>query len=104
MIIRGGENIYPREIEDLLFTHPKVAAVAVFGVPDPYYGEEVACWIELHRGATASQDELASFCRDRMAHFKVPRYIRFVDSFPLTVTGKVQKFKMREAMEKELGG
>ncbi len=104
MIIRGGENIYPREIEDLLFTHPKVAAVAVFGVPDPYYGEEVACWIELHRGATASQDELASFCRDRMAHFKVPRYIRFVESFPLTVTGKVQKFKMREAMEKELGG
>ncbi len=102
MIIRGGENIYPREIEDFLFSHPKIAAVAVFGVPDEFYGEDVACWIELHQGESATAEEIFTFCKDKIAHFKIPRHIRFVDSFPLTVTGKVQKFKMREIMEQEL--
>jgi fatty-acyl-CoA synthase len=101
MIIRGGENIYPREIEDFLFTHPKIAEVAVFGVPDKFYGEEIACWIELHKGETASSEEIISFCKNKIAHFKIPRYIRFVETFPMTVTGKVQKFKMREKMQIE---
>ena len=103
MIIRGGENIYPREIEDFLFTHPKIAEVAVFAVPDPFYGEEVACWIELHKGETATAEEITDFCKDNIAHFKVPKHIRFVETFPMTVTGKVQKFKMREEMQKQLG-
>ena len=103
MIIRGGENIYPREIEDLLFTHPKIAEVAVFGVPDEFYGEEVACWIELHKGETATAEEILDFCKDSIAHFKIPRYIRFVETFPMTVTGKLQKFKMREEMKKQMG-
>jgi fatty-acyl-CoA synthase len=102
MIIRGGENIYPREIEDFLFSHPKIAAVAAFGVPDEFYGEEIACWIELHKGESATPEEIAGFCKDKIAHFKIPRYLRFVDSFPMTVTGKVQKFKMREEMQKLL--
>lgn len=96
MIIRGGENIYPREIEDLLFTHPKIAEAAVFGVPDDYYGEAVMAWIELHAGESATEKEIREFCKGNLAHFKIPRYIRFVKEFPLTVTGKVQKFKMRE--------
>jgi fatty-acyl-CoA synthase len=96
MIIRGGENIYPREIEDLIFTHPKVAQVAVFGVPDEFYGEEIMAWIKLHDGEAANDEEIRSFCRDRIAHFKVPRHIRFVEEFPMTVTGKIQKFRMRE--------
>ena len=101
MIIRGGENIYPREIEDFLFTHAKVAAVAVFGVPDDYYGEELMAWIQLHPGETASDDEIRDFCRSRIAHYKVPRYIWFVKEFPMTVTGKLQKYRMREiALEK----
>jgi fatty-acyl-CoA synthase len=103
MIIHGGENIYPREIEDFLFTHPKIAEVAVFGVPDEFYGEEVACWIELHKGETATATEIIDFCKDNMAHFKIPKYIRFVETFPMTVTGKVQKFKMRDEMEQQLG-
>ena len=102
MIIRGGENIYPREIEDFLFTHPKIAEVAVFGVPDEFYGEEIAAWIELHSGQSASEDEIRTFCKDKIAHFKIPKYIRFVTEFPMTVTGKLQKFKMREAMTKSL--
>jgi fatty-acyl-CoA synthase len=102
MIIRGGENIYPREIEDYLFTHPKVAEVAVFGVPDEFYGEEVAAWIELHAGESATEEEIRAFCKDNIAHFKIPKYIRFVDEFPMTVTGKLQKFKMRETMAKLL--
>jgi fatty-acyl-CoA synthase len=102
MIIRGGENIYPREIEDFLFTHPKIAGVAVFGVSDSFYGEDVACWIELHKGETATAEEIIDFCKDNIAHFKIPRHIRFVETFPMTVTGKVQKFKMRAEMEKEL--
>ena len=104
MIIRGGENIYPREIEDFLFTHPKIAEVAVFGVPDEFYGEELACWIGLHKGETVTEEEIRDFCKDRIAHFKIPRYIRFVETFPMTVTGKLQKFKMREQMQKELAG
>jgi len=96
MIIRGGENIYPREIEDLIFTHPRVAQVAVFGVPDEFYGEEVMAWIKLHAGETATDDEIRLFCRDKIAHFKVPRHIWFVEEFPMTVTGKMQKFRMRE--------
>jgi len=96
MIIRGGENIYPREIEDFLFTHPKVAAVAVVGVPDDYYGEEVMAWIQLHEGMTATTEEIRDFCRGKIARFKIPKYIWFVDEFPMTVTGKVQKFRMRE--------
>jgi len=101
MIIRGGENIYPREIEDYIFTHPKVAEVAVFGVPDEYYGEEVMAWIKLHEGQTATENELRGFCKGKIAHFKIPKYIWFVEEFPMTVTGKLQKFRMREiAMEK----
>jgi fatty-acyl-CoA synthase len=96
MIIRGGENIYPREIEDYLFTHPKVAAVAVFGIPDEYYGEQVAAWIRLRAGERATEDEIRAFCKGRIAHFKIPHYIWFVDEFPMTVTGKMQKFRMRE--------
>ncbi len=102
MIIRGGENIYPREIEDFIFTHPKVAEVAVFGVPDEFYGEQVAAWIALHSGESATEDEIREFCKEEIAHFKIPKYIRFVETFPMTVTGKVQKFKMREEMIKEL--
>lgn len=98
MIIRGGENIYPQEIENLIFTHPKVAEVAVFGVPDPFYGEQIAAWIQLHRNESASEEDIRDFCRDTIAHFKIPSYVRFVKEFPMTVTGKPQKFKMREAM------
>jgi fatty-acyl-CoA synthase len=103
MIIRGGENIYPREIEDFLFTHPKVAAVAVFGVPDEFYGEEVMAWIQLHADSTATEAEIREFCQDRIAHFKIPKYIWFVDEFPTTVTGKLQKFRMREIAVARLG-
>lgn len=103
MIIRGGENIYPREIEDLLFTHPKVADVAVFGIPDPFYGEEVMAWIQLREGMAADESEMREFCRQQLAHFKVPRHIWFVDKFPMTVTGKLQKYRMRElVLEKQL--
>ncbi len=102
MIIRGGENIYPREIEELIFSHPKVAVVAVFGVPDEYYGEEIAAWVQLHSGEAMDEVELRSFLHERMAHFKVPKYIRFVQEFPMTVTGKLQKFRMREMMLKIL--
>ena len=103
MIIRGGENIYPREIEDLIFTHPKVAEVAVFGVPDDYYGEEVMAWVKLHTGESLSEEELRDFCKDAIAHFKVPKHIWFVDEFPMTVTGKLQKFRMREMAVEMMG-
>jgi fatty-acyl-CoA synthase len=101
MIIRGGENIYPREIEDLLFTHPKVAEAAVFGVPDSFFGEEVAAWIQLQPDQSMTADEVRQFCKDKIAHFKIPKHIRFTDEFPMTVTGKVQKFRMREKMLSE---
>ncbi|HWE45462.1 MAG TPA: AMP-binding protein [Caulobacteraceae bacterium] len=103
MIIRGGENISPREIEDFLFTHPKIEDVQIVGVPDPKFGEAVCAWIRLRTGETADADEIAAFCRDRIAHYKVPQHIRFVAAFPMTVTGKVQKFEIRQAMIAELG-
>ena len=103
MLIRGGENIYPREIEEFLYTHPKVEQAEVVGVPDQKFGEEVAAWIRLHDGMTATEQEIREFCKGKLAHFKIPRYIRFVDAFPMTVTGKVQKFVIREQMAKELG-
>jgi fatty-acyl-CoA synthase len=96
MIIRGGENIYPREIEDYLFSHPKIAAVAVFGVPDDYYGEEVMAWVQLRPGQAMTEEEARAFCHGRIAHYKVPRYVWFVDEFPVTATGKLQKYRMRE--------
>ncbi len=102
MVIRGGENVYPREVEEFLYKHPKIMDVQVFGVPDPKYGEEICAWIRLRDDATMSEEEVRAFCRDRIAHYKVPRYIRFVQEFPMTVTGKMQKFLMREAMEREL--
>ncbi|MEQ8791393.1 MAG: AMP-binding protein [Pirellulaceae bacterium] len=103
MVIRGGENIYPREIEEFLFTHGAVEQVAVVGVPDAKYGEELCAWIRLVEGATATQEEIREFCRQHLARYKVPRYVRFVESFPQTVTGKIQKFKIRQQMTKELG-
>jgi fatty-acyl-CoA synthase len=103
LLIRGGENVYPREIEEHLFAHPAVQMVQVFGVPDPKYGEEVAAWIVLRPGAVASEEDIRAFCRDRLAHYKVPRYVRFRDELPMTVTGKAQKFVMRAAMVEELG-
>jgi fatty-acyl-CoA synthase len=103
MLIRGGENIYPAEIEDYLYRHPKVQMVQVFGVPDPRLGEEVCAWIELKPGQSATEEEIREFCRGQIAHYKIPRYIRFVTEMPMTVTGKAQKFKMREAMMQELG-
>jgi len=96
MIIRGGENIYPREIEEFLHGHPKVADVYVVGLPDERLGERVLAWIRLHPGETATKDEIRGYCRGRIAHFKIPEFIRFVDEFPMTVTGKVQKFVMRQ--------
>ena len=103
MIIRGGENIYPREIEEFLHTHPKVSEVQVIGVPDRKYGEEVCAWIRLRQGHDATEDEIRDFCRGQIATFNIPRYIRFVNEFPMTVTGKIQKFRMREQMLSELG-
>jgi fatty-acyl-CoA synthase len=103
MVIRGGEKIYPREIEDFLYTNEKIEEVEVFGVPDEKYGEQVAAWIRLHAGRSAEAEEIREFCAGRLAHFKIPRYIKFVDEFPLTVTGKVQKYVMRERMARELG-
>jgi fatty-acyl-CoA synthase len=103
MVIRGGENVYPREVEEFLFRHPKVAAVQVFGVPDPKYGEELAAWIIAKPGQSCTEEEVRAFCKDQIAHYKVPRYIRFVQELPVTVTGKPQKFLMREAMVRELG-
>jgi fatty-acyl-CoA synthase len=103
MIIRGGENVYPREIEEFLYSHPKVRDVQVIGVPDPRYGEEVMAWIALRDGASASEEEIREFCRGQIAHYKVPRYVKFVTEFPMTVTGKVQKFAMRELSTRELG-
>lgn len=103
MVIRGGENVYPREIEEFLFRHPKVAAAQIVGVPDPRYGEELCAWIQLRPGETATEEEIRDFCRGQIAHYKIPRYIRFVDGFPMTVTGKVQKFVIREQMIAELG-
>jgi len=103
MIIRGGENIYPREVEEYLYTHPSVLDVQVIGVPSKKYGEEVMAWVKLRPGTVASDEELTRFCRGRIATFKIPRFWKFVDEFPTTVTGKVQKFRMRETAIAELG-
>jgi fatty-acyl-CoA synthase len=103
MVIRGGENVYPREIEEFLYTHPKVADVAVVGVPDARFGEELCAWVQLGPGEQATEEDIRAFCRGQIAHFKIPRYVRFVDAFPMTVTGKVQKFIIREQMIAELG-
>ena len=104
MIIRGGENIYPAEIEEFLFGHPKIAQVSVFGVPDAYYGEEVMAWVQLHAGETATEDEIRAYCKDRIAHYKVPKHVWFVTEFPMTVTGKLQKFRMREMAAEKMKG
>lgn len=103
MVIRGGENIYPREIEEVLFQHPAVAAAQVIGVPDERMGEELMAWIVPRDGLTTSDEDIRSFCRERIAHFKVPRYVKFVHGFPMTVTGKVQKYRMRQIAIEELG-
>jgi len=103
MIIRGGENIYPREIEEFLYTHPDVSDVQVIGVPSDRYGEEVMAWVKLREGASVSGDELGAYCRGKIATYKIPRYWKFVDGFPMTVTGKIQKFKMREEAVVDLG-
>ncbi|MEM1113445.1 MAG: AMP-binding protein [Pseudomonadota bacterium] len=102
MVIRGGENIYPREIEEFLYSHPKIAEVQVFGVPDERMGEEVCAWVQLQPGESMSEDEFKGFCHGQIAHFKIPRYVRFVDEYPMTVTGKIQKFVMREQMAQAL--
>jgi fatty-acyl-CoA synthase len=103
MIIRGGENIYPREIEEFLYPHPKIQDVQVIGVPDEKYGEEVMAWVILKAGETTTEDELRDYCRAHIAHYKVPRYWKFTDAFPMTITGKIQKYKMRETATEELG-
>ncbi len=104
MVVRGGENIYPKEIEEFLFTHPSISAVSVTGVPDKKYGEELVAWVQLAPGGDpVTDDELKDFCKGQIAHYKVPRYFKYVDEFPMTVTGKIQKFKMREISIEELG-
>jgi fatty-acyl-CoA synthase len=103
LVIRGGENVYPREVEEFLYSHPAVADVQVIGVPDAKYGEELCAWVRLKEGETASEDDIRDYCRGKLAHFKVPRYVLFVDEFPMTVTGKIQKFKMRETTVETLG-
>jgi fatty-acyl-CoA synthase len=103
LVIRGGENVYPREIEEFLYRHPAVQDVQVVGVPDPKYGEELCAWIIVKPGQALDEDTVRAFCKGQIAHYKVPRYIRFVDSFPMTVTGKIQKYKIRDAMKDQLG-
>jgi fatty-acyl-CoA synthase len=103
MVIRGGENVYPREIEEFLYRHPKIQDVQVIGVPDARYGEELCAWVRLRDGENATVEEIRGFCQGQVAHYKVPRYVKFVDGFPMTVTGKIQKFLMRQQMIDELG-
>ncbi len=103
MIIRGGENVYPREIEEYLYTHPDVVEVQVIGVPDAKFGEQVAAWVQVREGAALTPDDIKDYCRGKIAHFKVPHYVVFVDEFPMTVTGKVQKYQMRETTISQLG-
>ena len=103
MVIRGGENVYPREIEEFLYSHPKIQDVQVIGVPDAKYGEEICAWVRLRAGETASEEDIRAFCRGQIAHYKVPRHVVFVDAFPMTITGKIQKFVMREQMIERLG-
>ena len=103
MISRGGEKIFPKEVEDFMYTHPKISDVQVIGVPSPKYGEEVMAWVKLKPGTMATADELKEYCKGKIAYFKIPAYYRFTDTFPMTITGKIQKFKMREISTKELG-
>jgi len=103
MVIRGGENVYPREIEEFLYSHPDVSDVSVIGVPDQKYGEELMAWVKVREGASLTEDALKDFCRGKIAHYKVPRYVKFTDEFPMTVTGKIQKFKMRDVAIAEMG-
>jgi fatty-acyl-CoA synthase len=103
MVIRGGENVYPREVEEFLYTHPAIEDVQVIGVPDEKYGEELCAWVKLRPDAELTPDDLRAYCSGKIAHYKVPRYVRFTQEFPMTVTGKVQKFKMRETSVTELG-
>ncbi len=103
MVIRGGENVYPREIEEFLYRHPKIQDVQVIGVPDPRYGEELCAWVRLRSGVAATPEEIRAFCEGQISHYKIPRYVKFVDAFPMTVTGKIQKFLMREETIAELG-
>ncbi len=103
MIIRGGENIFPREIEEFLYTHPQVADVQVIGITDLRFGEEVMAWIMPKRGEIVTEEEIREFCREHIAHYKKPRYVKFVDEYPMTVTGKIQKFRLREMAIEELG-
>jgi fatty-acyl-CoA synthase len=103
MIIRGGENVYPREIEEFLYTHPDIVDVQVIGVPDARYGEAVMAWVTLRPGASLDADAVRDFCRDRIAHYKIPRYVHITESFPMTITGKIQKFLMREQSIELLG-
>jgi len=98
MIIRGGENVYPREVEEFLYQHPAISEVQVFGIPDKKMGEEVCAWVQVNEGATLSADDIKAFCKDQITHFKIPRHIRFVSEYPMTVTGKIQKFVMRDEM------
>jgi fatty-acyl-CoA synthase len=102
MVIRGGENLYPREIEEFLYAHPDVADVQVIGVPDERYGEELMAWIIPREGASLDREQVEKYCRGKIAHHKIPRYVKLVDAFPMTVTGKVQKFKLRELAVEEL--
>jgi fatty-acyl-CoA synthase len=103
MVIRGGENVYPREIEEFLYTHPDIADVQVIGVPDERFGEELMAWVIVRGDAQLDGDAVRAFCQGAIAHFKIPRYVKVVDAFPMTVTGKVQKFRMREQAIEELG-
>ena len=103
MVIRGGENVYPREIEEFLYRHPKIQDVQVIGVPDQRYGEELCAWIRLHDGENATAEEIRAFCQGQIAHNKIPRYVEFVDEFPMTVTGKIQKFRLRQMAVEILG-
>jgi fatty-acyl-CoA synthase len=103
MIIRGGENVYPREIEEFLYTHPKISDVQIIGLPDAKYGEEIMAWVQLKSGEQSSSEEIRAFCQGKIAHYKIPRYVKFVDGFPMTVTGKIQKFLMRQQSIDELG-
>src|SRR5579884_3246254 len=102
MIIRGGENVYPREIEEFLYTHEKISDVQVIGVPDAKYGEEIMAWIKVKPGEQVTEEELKEYCKGKIAHNKIPRYFKFVDAFPMTVTGKIQKFLMRQEAIEEL--
>jgi fatty-acyl-CoA synthase len=102
MVIRGGENVYPREVEEFLYRHPNVREVQVFGIPDEKYGEELCAWVVLQPGSAVTEEEIREFCKGQIAHYKIPRHVRFRDNLPMTVTGKPQKFIMRETMVEEL--